>query len=714
MRATRARPATGAALVALVLLVAGAARAGAQQAADTSGGTRARAAASRVPASAGDTARSPAFELREIVVSAARSAAEQAATVRVIDGARMRALGARTLDQALALVAGVGVRTGSEGVPRVDYRGFRPRQLLVLLDGVPLNSTFDGQPDLSLIPTERIAYVKLTGGTASVLYGEALGGVIEVVTRDAAGRLRGDAALEARSGPTRSGRLSGGGGTGVLSVFGAASASRSQGFPAVPLGGGDVVREQNSARDWRSAFASATLTGRRGRLGLVLTGGSGRYGIPPTDITDPNDPFAARPTFQRVQRLAGVSAQVSGAWLAAPTLTLRGWAFGNGKDERSAQFDDSTYAGMTDRAVKGTFSEAAHTRLLGGGLQAAWSASALSRLTLALSAERDSWSVDGIIRDVPVTTTAGGSGGKSGGGTGSGGGPGSGGTTRWNTRTLSDLRALGRLGAALEWQLTPAPALAFSLGAAHHVLVRDSVGREGADALVAGGRWLAPAGVHVRASAARRFRFPTIAQLYDVANGGNPGLAPERASELDLGAERALGRAASLTLTAFSADVRGFINRAAQAQPLANRGLLRFQGVEGTVAARPLAALGIDGSLAYLSTADRSPGANGEELQYTPRWRALLDGRWRPDDATTIAVSVARVIHQVYYSRQPPLQTGKLPDYTLAGARVARRLPGGRAEAYIGGDNLLDAVYQEQYGFPRPARTLYAGLSASW
>ncbi len=699
-----------AALAALVLLAAGPGRARAQQPSDSAGGRQAPAVAgARAPAR--DSAATLAVELRELVVSAARPAAEQAATVRVIDGARMRALGARTLDQALALVAGVGVRTGSEGVPRVDYRGFRPRQLLVLLDGVPLNSTFDGQPDLSLIPTERIAYVKLTGGTASVLYGEALGGVIEVVTRDAVGQFHGDATLEARSGPARSARLSGGGATGALSVYAAASASGSQGFPAIPLGGGAAVREQNSARAWSTAFGSATLTGPRGRVGLVLTGGSGSYGIPPTDVTDPSDPFASRPIYQRVQRLAGASAQLSGAWLAARTLTLRAWAFGNGQDERSAQFDDSTYSAMTSPAVKGTFQEDAHTRLLGSGFQAAWSASALSRLTLALSAERDSWSVDGVIRDVPVTAT-GSSGGKSGGGTGSGSG--SGGTTTWNTRALSDLRALGRLGAALEWQLTPVPALGFALGAAHHVLVRDSAGREGADALVAGGRWLAPAGVHVRASAARRFRFPTISQLYDVANGGNPALAPERANELDLGAERAFGRAASLTLTAFRADVRGFINRGAQAQPLTNRGPLRFQGVEGTVATRPLATLGVDASLAYLSTADRSPGANGQELQYTPRLRALLDARWHPDDATTVALSLARVVHQVYYSRQAPVQTGRLPDYTLAGARLARRLPGGRAEAYVGGDNLLDAVYQDQYGFPRPARTLYAGLSASW
>ncbi|HEX9106660.1 MAG TPA: TonB-dependent receptor, partial [Longimicrobiales bacterium] len=642
------------ALLALFPLAAAAQRAPGDTAASASPAKAAASAGARgsIP---GDTG---VFELREIVVSARRPVSQAAATVRIVDGARMRALGARTLDQALAPVPGVGVRTGGEGVPRVEFRGFRPRQLLVLLDGVPLNSTFDGQPDLSLIPTDHIASIKVIGGTASVLYGEALGGVFEVVTRDADPGFHGESAIETREGDGHVARLDASAGAGPLRAFASGNTSSSAGFLApAPAGGTSLLR--NTDRGWSSAFGSATLSARRARVGLIVNGGAGHYGIPSVQASA-SDPFASRATYRRVNELHGAGIQLSGAWLPTAALSLRGWSFANGQDEQDAQYDDSTYSGMSNPALKGTYRETARTRLTGGGLQAAWTPSPSTRLSVGLFAERDAWSVDGVIRDVAVTSGGSGSGSGSGGGKGSGAGSGA---TTYNVRPLVDSRSLVRAGGALEWEITPLPSLAFSLGAARHALVRDSAGRELADALVAGASWRAPGDVRLRASAARRSRFPTIAQLY-ATDGGNPALTPERATELELGAERALGAAAGARLDLFRADVTGFINRAGPAQPYGNRGLLRFQGVEGALELRPIASLGLDASLAYLRTADRSPGANDQELQYTPRLRALLDARWRPDAATTVAASIARVAHQVYYSRQSPMQSGRLPDYT--------------------------------------------------
>lgn len=650
----------------------------------------------------------PAFELREIVVSAARPVSEAAATVHIIDGDRMSATGARTLDEGLALAPGVGVRTGGEGVPRVEFRGFRPRQLLVLLDGVPLNSTWDGQPDLSRIPTDRVAFVKVTGGTASVLYGEALGGVIEVVTREGAPGLRGGASGEVRSGPSKMGQVELDGGSGRVRFFSSFSGSGADGFPARLDVPGTFAR-QNSARDWATGFASATLSGARGRLGLVLTGGRGSYGIPPVLVADAADAFASRPVFERVERLTGASAQLSGAW-GGPALSLRGWSFLNAQNEMSARYDDSTYAGMTNPAVKGTYRQDARTRLAGVGLQGAWSAR-FSRLTVGVSGERDAWTVDGIVRDVATPTSGGGG---SGAGGGKGGGSGSGTSAQtWSVRALDDSRALGRLGAGAEWELTPSPRVGLSLGAAQHALLRDSAGSDSGTALVAGVRIQAPAGVGLRASAGRKFRFPTIRQLFD-ADGGNRSLSPERASELELGADRTLGSGADAHLALFRSDVNGYIERPSPGEPFANRGLLRFQGAEAVVDGRPVEPLQLEGSLSFLRTRDLTPGGDGRELQYTPRLRALLDARWRPRAGLRAAVTVQRVVHQVYYSRQAPLRTGRLPDYTLVASRVGWALPGARAEVYVGGENLADAVSYDQYGYPNPARTLYAGAAVRW
>src|SRR5690606_37157056 len=86
---------------------------------------------------------------------------------------------------ALRLLPGVYVRTGGDGSPRIDVRGFRSRHVLLLVNGVLVNSTADGQFDPARISTEAIREIKVTYGTSSVLYGDnALAAVIEITTVD--------------------------------------------------------------------------------------------------------------------------------------------------------------------------------------------------------------------------------------------------------------------------------------------------------------------------------------------------------------------------------------------------------------------------------------------------------------------------------------------------------------------------------------------------
>jgi len=106
---------------------------------------------------------------------------EAVGTTRRIGRAEIEARNARTLDEALRLMPGVYVRTGGDGTPRVDIRGFRSRHVLLLINGVLVNSTSDGQFDPARIPTTAIREIKVTYGSSSVLYGDnALAAVIEI------------------------------------------------------------------------------------------------------------------------------------------------------------------------------------------------------------------------------------------------------------------------------------------------------------------------------------------------------------------------------------------------------------------------------------------------------------------------------------------------------------------------------------------------------
>src|SRR3990172_573034 len=124
------------------------------------------------------------YTLGEIVVGAEKKVVESAGTVREITSEDIQNKDARTLDKALALLPGINIRTGADGVPRVDLRGFRSRHVVLLLDGIPINSTFDAQFDPTLIPVENIEKIKVSYGTHSVLYGDGgLGGVINIITK---------------------------------------------------------------------------------------------------------------------------------------------------------------------------------------------------------------------------------------------------------------------------------------------------------------------------------------------------------------------------------------------------------------------------------------------------------------------------------------------------------------------------------------------------
>jgi outer membrane receptor protein involved in Fe transport len=112
---------------------------------------------------------------------------EEISTIRRIDREEIEARNARTLDEALRLVPGIYVRTGGDGTPRIDVRGFRSRHVLLLMNGVQINSTSDGQFDPARISTDSIRDIKISYGSSSVLYGDnALAAVIEITTVDEA------------------------------------------------------------------------------------------------------------------------------------------------------------------------------------------------------------------------------------------------------------------------------------------------------------------------------------------------------------------------------------------------------------------------------------------------------------------------------------------------------------------------------------------------
>ena len=358
------------------------------------------------------------YPIGEIVVTGQRPPAERITTLRVADSTDLRAVDARTLADALPLLPGVTTRLAAEGVPRIDVRGYRTRHVTLLLDGIPINSTFDGQFDPTLIPAELIERVKLTTGAPSVLYGQGgLGGVLNVVTRRAEAAFTGDARLEARETGAWMARGSAGARRGRWDGFVSGTALAQDAFPSwalsptlslYPAG----ATRANSGRERYSAFGkvgfAASPTFRLAATGEWL---GGNYGVPPSIIDNPADSFAQRPIFERVERLQGGRLQFAASALPAERLSLRAWTFGNWLEDETSTFADDRYDASTVPGDSGTSRAETAARTLGGQVQLGWSLGRAGRLIAATGVEGDRWEATTYFTPAPSGSGGGGGGG---------------------------------------------------------------------------------------------------------------------------------------------------------------------------------------------------------------------------------------------------------------------------------------------------------------
>ncbi|HWM29555.1 MAG TPA: TonB-dependent receptor plug domain-containing protein [Woeseiaceae bacterium] len=89
-----------------------------------------------------------------------------------------------TLADVLTRVPNVKVQTNSRGEQVFALRGSDQRQVALTVDGASVISAWDGQMDLSLLPSSAIESVAITRGPASVLQGpNALAGAVNAISR---------------------------------------------------------------------------------------------------------------------------------------------------------------------------------------------------------------------------------------------------------------------------------------------------------------------------------------------------------------------------------------------------------------------------------------------------------------------------------------------------------------------------------------------------
>lgn len=102
----------------------------------------------------------------------------------------------------LSRTPGVQVRRfGGEGQPaEISIRGSTPAQVVVQLDGVPLNSAQSGGVNLATLPLSLLERIEVSRGGGSIQAGSgAIGGVVNLVSRRPGGERRADASFTGAS-----------------------------------------------------------------------------------------------------------------------------------------------------------------------------------------------------------------------------------------------------------------------------------------------------------------------------------------------------------------------------------------------------------------------------------------------------------------------------------------------------------------------------------
>jgi outer membrane cobalamin receptor len=627
------------------------------------------------------------YSLGEVVVTGQRPVVESAGTVREISAKEMATRKVRNLKEALEMLPGVDIRTATDGVARIDVRGFRSRHVLLLLNGIPFNSTFDGQFDPALIPVENIAKIKVSYGNSSVLYGQgALGGVINVITKKGTEGTHGSVGGEAGERNSYLGRFSLSGAGKSFNYFASGSVLDSDGyvlsddFKPTSEENGEV--RENSDREHRNLFANIGFApSDQVDIGLVANYLKGQFGKPPITINDNTDIFANRPRYDRIDDYEGVSAQLSMDLNLTGPFDLRAWLFGNSLDENENRYDDSHYNSMD---LRNSYALKNQTDIYGGTLQAVVDMSTAGSLAFSFSGEEQSYEADGYIRDVNL-----------------GGG-------NWGLRSLTIDKDIKVYSAGLEYEVNPVDDLGVVLGYSHHWLEKDGGSSDDEGGFLAGVHYNLLENTRLRGSVARKVRFPSIRQLYD-EDGGNLNLTTEKSTNYELGIDQTIAGDTMLSLTGFYMEVEDYIERSDITDLFENNEEYLFKGVELTAETHYISRTMLRAGYTYMETEDKSPGTEKDELQYRPKHKFSLEGSYTFNFGLEAYASVRHVADIYYYSRTTPLQKRALDDYTVVKINLDQALLKDRLHVYVGVDNLFDLDYEEAYGYPREGRNLYAG-----
>ncbi|MGZ6037785.1 MAG: TonB-dependent receptor plug domain-containing protein [Phenylobacterium sp.] len=565
-----------------------------------------------------------------------------------------------TLPDVLKDVPGLNVvQTGGPGgSTSVFLRGTNSNHVKVLVDGIDMSdpSTPTATFDFGQFATGDIARVEVLRGPQSGLYGsDAIGGVINVITREGQGPARFTAGLEGGSFDTFNQKAAVSGSTGAFHYAADLAHLRSGATPVTPLA--LLAPGEKRIDDSYDNITASTKLGydvtRDFALGLVARYANTRLRFTGDDFFT-GFPDVARSETDTRQYYTRASAHLS-AFAGRFEQTL-GLAYGSiattgaGPENPTNYFTGDRFKADWQGAAKLTPGE---TLVMGAEHQRDG-----VRLPISASATTDSGYAELVSNPIP----------------------------NLNASVAVRYDANSGFGDQTTWRLAPTYLIEMT-------------------------------GTKLQASVGTGFKAPTLSERFQDFPSfgffGNPDLKPESSVGYDIGFEQALPMndlPLQFGATWYHNTIRNLIDSNATFTSYANVGRAHTQGVESFIALRPIQALSLRLDYTYTEARD---DILKEVLLRRPRDKWSLDARWQATRRLALDLDLLSVGSWIDGNRQFTVARLSATGYTTADLAANYEVT---AQLTIYGRvaNLADARYENPVGFQRPGRGVFAGIRATF
>ncbi len=541
----------------------------------------------------------------------------------------------------------------------------RSRHVILLLNGIPFNSTYDGQFDPATISTENIAKIKVSYGNHSVLYGQGgLGGVINIITKKGTQKLSGGASATIAERGDYSLRADISGGSEKMDVFVSGHRQDSDGFrmssdfDATNFENGGI--RENSDAERNNIYANLGMTANKAlRFAVAAGANKGEYAVPTQTNKKPS-------TYDRIEDYTGQFGQLSLGYDPKGPFSLKGWVYIN-----KTKDDTATYNYKNGSQIGNLDGE---TKIYGTTVQTAFTTDPYGKLSISLNGECDTYTGNGYKTN-----------------------------KKGKKLNIDTDREIKLYAAAAEYEITLFDRMGLVAGYSHHWQHKDEGDNDDQGSWLMGVTYDVFQTTQLRASYAHKIRFATIKNLY--GKNGNPDLTTEQSDNFELGITQVLPYGIMADLAVFKNQVKNYIARDKGAYK--NNDTYQFKGVD-LLLSKPFSNAGLSLGYSWMAAEDKSQGALFEDLDYRPKHKFTLQGNYAFDFGLTAYASVMKVMDQVHHD-----DSGKpydIEDYLLVDVTLEQRVFKNNCFVYIGADNLFDEDYEESDGYPQAGRTAYAGV----